>query len=78
MADAPPIRLLGAIRQLSRARWSVRKDYAECRLNENRIGWWYARAYKVNRCIIWQPRIWCIVKAALDFLRRVSLVRAHV
>ena len=26
----------------------------------------------MKRCIIWQPRIWCIVKAALDFVRRVS------
>ena len=37
--------LLGALRQLRAARWSVRKDYAECRLDKNRIGWWYARAY---------------------------------
>jgi hypothetical protein len=61
------------IRKLISAKWSVRKDYAEARITSDAIGWHYARALKIGRLLIWEPRWLIVIRAGRDLLRRLSL-----
>ena len=60
------------IKTLFKAKWSIRKDYAEARINKDEIGWHYSRPLKIGRVILWQPRWLCAILAGRDLLRRVG------